>query len=334
MRNINSTASTGATAIGGYLELELPQAVHRLYPDALRFQSARAAFHALLLVGKPKRVWLPKYICNAMPDVVHALAIECSFYDLDPQLGVAPSVVLADGDWLLHVNYFGICGRQQQALSIRFNPAQLIFDHSQAYFSPPGPGLATIYSPRKFFGIPDGGLLLTTLPVAEPEHHDANSLARCAHLLARLYSVPEAGYAAFQQAEQTLDDSRPAAMSPLTRRLLASIDDEVVRLRRNDNFQFLHSRLQHVNRMQIDPADADGPLCYPLLSAIPDLRKALLAERIFVPTYWPEAASGTAADSLERDMVENCLPIPCDQRYDRTALSRVADTLARLLGDR
>ena len=37
-----------ADAIGGYLELELPRAGAGPHPDALAFQSARAAFRALL----------------------------------------------------------------------------------------------------------------------------------------------------------------------------------------------------------------------------------------------------------------------------------------------
>ncbi|AMP00901.1 hypothetical protein CAter282_3083 [Collimonas arenae] len=319
--------NTNQDAIGGYLELELPQAVHQLHRDAIKFQSARAALHALLLAGRPKRVWLPKYICNAIPEVLFTLDIECCFYDLDPQMGVAASVNIADNDWLLHVNYFGICGQQQQLLASRFDPSQLIFDHSQAYFSPPGNGLATIYSPRKFFGMPDGGLLLTSLAVAEPEQLDTHSLTRCAHLLARLHSVPEAGYAAFQQAERTLSDSRPLGMSPLSRRLLDSIDGETVRHRRNSNFQFLHSRLKHLNRLPIEPKNIDGPLCYPLLCSATGVRETLLAKRIFVPSYWPEVAERTVAGSIEQDLLANCLPLPCDQRYDQTELLRVVDTL-------
>ena len=42
-------------AIGGYFELELPPPRGERYPDALRYQSARAAFLALLLAGRPGR---------------------------------------------------------------------------------------------------------------------------------------------------------------------------------------------------------------------------------------------------------------------------------------
>ena len=49
-------------AIGGYFELELPRGQDDYYPQALKYQSARAAFYALLLFAKPQRVWMPYYI--------------------------------------------------------------------------------------------------------------------------------------------------------------------------------------------------------------------------------------------------------------------------------
>ena len=53
-------------ALGGYFELELPPAPNPLYPQALAYQSARAAFQALLTAGNPGRVWIPRFICDEM----------------------------------------------------------------------------------------------------------------------------------------------------------------------------------------------------------------------------------------------------------------------------
>lgn len=53
-------------AIGGYLELELPEERAWLLPSAVSYQAARKAFHALLRWGRPRRVWLQ----------LHELAIE------------------------------------------------------------------------------------------------------------------------------------------------------------------------------------------------------------------------------------------------------------------
>jgi len=310
-------------AIGGYFELELPVAIYPLPQHAIRFQAARAAFHALLNVGQPQRVWMPKYICDAMLAPLHALGIEIIFYDLDQRLGVVESVTLAPQDWLLYVNYFGLCGEQEAQLLKRFKPSQLIMDHSQAFFARPQNCLATIYSPRKFFGLPDGGLLHTDLNVSEPEQLDCGSVARCTHLLQRLDTTAEDGYADFKLAEETLHDSLPRRMSSLSARLFGCIDLDRVKQHRNTNFQFLHRNLKHLNRLQIDLRFIDAPLCYPLLVENSTLRKRLLAERVFVPTYWSEVIDRVAPDSLERHLIDHCIPLPCDQRYTTTDMAKV-----------
>lgn len=302
-------------AIGGYFELELPLQRKQLYPNAIGFQTARAAFYALLTEGTPSRVWMPKYICDAMLDPLKATKTEIVFYDLDSGLGVPNDVQIEDSDWLLYVNYFGVCAAQEDKLLKRFNPSQLIFDHSQAFFSPPGDCLATIYSPRKFFGVPDGGLLLTSLDVMVPEEIDAGSVARCTHLLKRLDGTPEAGYQDYNNAEETFCDIQPRRQSLLTDRLLISIDYDACKQQRNANFNYIHDQFNHLNELCFDTSRIDGPMCYPLLIDDATIRERLLANRIFVPIYWTEVGRRVNPSSFERYLLDKCLPIPCDQRY-------------------
>jgi hypothetical protein len=314
-------------AIGGYFELELPQPVAHLYPDALKFQSARAAFYALLNKGKPNRVWMPKYICDSMLAPLYALSIDIIFYDLTEQLNIASMVVLAKDDWLVYVNYFGICNEQERSVLNRFNPSQIILDHSQAFFAPPLDCLATIYSPRKFFGVPDGGLLVTQTVISTPTQIDEKSVSRCMHLLQRLDKDPESGYEYFKKAELSLNDIQPCKMSILTSKILNSIDYEVIRKKRNDNFCRLHEKFASINSLKINVDFINGPMCYPLFITDISVRQRLLTNRVFVATYWPEVKERVGNDSLEFQLVERCLPIPCDQRYSSTDLSVVYHAL-------
>lgn len=312
-------------AIGGYFELELPQQRKNLYPDAIRFQSARAAFYALLIEGRPRRVWMPKYICDSMLDPLKTTATEIVFYDIDSCFDVSKDVQIDDGDWLLYVNYFGVCTAQEDHLLKRFKSSQLVFDHSQAFFSPPRDCLATIYSPRKFFGIPDGGLLYTSLSVMEPNEIDVGSPTRCAHLLLRLNGAPETGYHDFKIAEQSLCDMQPRGLSLLTDRLLNSIDYEACKNQRNDNFHFLHEQLKNLNNLDLHMLHIAGPMCYPLLVDDAVVREILLANRIYVPTYWPEVSGRVNPGSFDRNLLERCLPLPCDQRYQQEDMARIVE---------
>lgn len=310
-------------AIGGYFELALPPERQPAYPSALMYQSARAAFHALLTAERPKRVWMPSYICDSMLAPLIATNTEIIHYHIDSSFDVPSEVQLAADDWLLYVNYFGICDAQEKSILKRFNPEQIILDHSQGFYSPPADCLATIYSPRKFFGVPDGGLLITKRPLQPPCNRDDSSVARYKHLLMRIDQSPEAGYQDFKNSEDTFAALEPRRISKVTERVLNSIDMQTCRTRRNENFRYLHENLGKLNQLQLDDQTISGALCYPLLLQTGSARTHLIGKRIFIPTYWPEVANRSAPASFNMQLLNNCLPLPCDHRYSIEDMSRI-----------
>lgn len=303
-------------AIGGYFELELPPPSQTKYQSALKYQSARAAFSALLRASKPNRVWMPHYICDSMLAPVKAAGMEICYYSLDKQLGIADKITLGRADILLYVNYFGVCSAQAEKILNQFNPSQVVLDFSQAFFSAPKNCLATIYSPRKFFGVPDGGLLFTQLDIDLPKTVDEGSEKRMRHLIARLGGTAESGYADYQLAEVSLNKLKPKRMSLLTERIFGAIDFEAARIQRNKNFHTLHKILSRSNRLGVDLEAVDGPMCYPYFSDNHSLRATLISERIFIPTYWPDILTRLDVPVFEEGLIKNIHPVPCDQRYD------------------
>lgn len=315
------------TAIGGYFELELPPARLPMHHAALKFQSARAAFSALLLSSKPNRVWMPHYICESMLTPVKAVDIEICYYSLDKQFGIADEITLGCSDVLLYVNYFGVCSHQVEKILNHFNSSQVVLDFSQAFFAAPKNCLATIYSCRKFFGLPDGGLLFTQLPIDLPEAVDEGSEKRMRHLIARLAGDAELGYADYQLAELSLNKLEPKRMSLLTERIFGAIDFEAARTQRNKNFYALHEILSRSNRLEVDLEAVDGPMCYPYFSDNHSLRATLISERIFVPTYWPDILTRLDVPIFEEGLVKNIHPLPCDQRYDIDDMDNICKLL-------
>ncbi|MBK9162191.1 MAG: hypothetical protein IPM27_11715 [Nitrosomonadales bacterium] len=315
--------------MGGYFELELPKAGKLPYPDALKYQSARVAFLALLRTHMPKRVWLPKYICDAMLTPLKTAGIEHVWYELDSNLDVSGEVQLCADDWLVYVNYFGLHKKNVDTLLERFPPQQIVLDYSQAFFEPPAEAaMATIYSPRKFFGIPDGGLLVGKVGAISVPERDVGSLDRSSHLLKRLAGYPEEGYADYRHAEETLSGCEPKRMSELTERILGAVDFDGARSVRHENFMFLHRELSGINPFEIDVAEAAAPLCYPFITNDRDLRQRMIANRIFVPTYWPEAL-GRVGDAWAEKMIRNLLPLPVDQRYGRDDMQRIVSIIRK-----
>lgn len=293
----------------------------------MRFQSARAAFAALLHATSPRAVWMPTYICDSMLQPVLQAGIPVRYYALRPNFHVGEQFGPEEGEILLYVDYFGICASAEAATRERFGGPRLVLDHSQAFFSGPDAAcLATIYSPRKFFGLPDGGLICTRAAITLPAETDSASLGRSQHLLLRHAGPATEGYEAFKRAEASLDECTPRRMSRLTSHILSSIDFDGVKARRNFNFEYLHDRLGGTNELKIEFRPVNGPLCYPMLTKA-STRERLLRNEIFVPTYWPEVRGRAAPGSFERELAERCLPLPCDQRYTPAMLERVVDVV-------
>jgi hypothetical protein len=320
-------------AIGGYFELELPKGLGQLHSASYQYQSARAALHALLLAIGPKRVWIPAYICNAMLSPLYALGITPIFYHLTESLNVDASVDLHADDLLIYVNYFGLQRSNEIALINRFAPAQLIFDRSQAFFAERDSLVTCIYSPRKFFGVADGGLLMTHVHLEPPVPAGIWDEGMYAHLITRTVASPEAGYTQFQYAESLLADTSPRKMSELSKKTLISIDYDHARKVRNENFTFLHQCLGHFNALPINLSECDGPLCYPLLLKGKRLADFLIAQRIYLPTYWEDARVRVKEESIEMAMINHCLPLPCDQRYGKEEMTRVANLVLAGIAD-
>ena len=230
-------------AIGGYFGLEIPQARQPFYPDALRFQSATAALRAFLDHLRPSRLWMPRYICPPLVDSVRASGVRVAHYALEDDMRVCRALDHGPNDAILCVDYFGVSSRAVDDAISRFGAARVIVDAAQALFRRRNHELAVIYSPRKFVGLPDGGLLATNRSVPTPVPQDEGSLARTAHLLLRLGHEVEEGYEEFRNAEASLMGQLPKRMSRLTSRLLDSIDLARVARRRRMNYAVLSERL-------------------------------------------------------------------------------------------
>ncbi|MDZ3990438.1 hypothetical protein [Pseudomonas sp. Teo4] len=250
-------------AIGGYFGLELPGLERVRYQGAMYFQSARACFHALLQKGKPSKVWLPYFNCDAFLNVLIASGIEYSFYSITEDFLVEDDIQLSEGEWLVYVNYFGICDAQCDAIIRRFGSDRVLLDHAQAYFCPPKDCLATIYSPRKFFGVPDGGVLISRLSVDHCSSSGSSSYERTLHLLKRFADSAESGYSDYQSAERALEVVDSSEMSSLSKKLLFNADADTVIEQRNRNFMALHEQLKSFNQLDFDVSSLRGPLCYP-----------------------------------------------------------------------
>ena len=144
-------------AIGGYFELELNRGVE-YHKNAIKLNTGRNCLEYIIKTSGIQKIYIPAYTCNVIMEPIIKLKIKFEFYNIDENLEPIFNKDLSVNEALLYTNYFGIKDKSVKKLA-RIYKKKLIVDNSQSFFSKPYNILGTFYSPRKFFGVPDGGYL-------------------------------------------------------------------------------------------------------------------------------------------------------------------------------
>lgn len=313
--------------IGGYFELETTD-LGSIYHDlSVALNSGRNALELIIRHLNVDKIYIPFYACDVILQPIEKLGIDYRFYALDMEF--FPKIdMLKKNEALIYVNYFGILYQRVEALSKRFN--NFIVDNSQAFFEKHLSKTYSFYSPRKFFGVPDGGFAYLNKDPREILKTDI-SYERFSHLIKRIDQGPEEAYGEFKANETKLDNLPLMSMSKLTRRVLSSINYEKVRKIRNENFKYLHQHLKQDNQLTdiITSAEINGPMVYPYLHKHnADLRVVLIKHKIFVARYWPNVTEWIAdKNSVEAYLFANLIPLPIDQRYSLRDMQSIIDVV-------
>ena len=226
-----------------------------------------------------------------------------------------PARDFAADDFIVYNNYFGVCGHNVDTLAACYE--NLIVDNAQSFYAKQK-GLAAFYSPRKFFGLPDGGIAIGK-NLKPAELLTAKSYDICSHLLKRHDLDASLAYTDFKINDDALVGLPVEGMSNLTRALMGNIDYASVAQKRRANFVYLHDCLH--STFPFAMSDDDVPMAYPYVTSDPKLRAHLIEKKIFVAKYWPGLTS--AADELANRII----PLPIDQRYGVMDMRRIVEVI-------
>ncbi len=296
--------------IGGYFSLECGH-TPLYHQNGIMLNSARNALRYIIKAYNIKEIAVPYYTC---PVVWQAIQIEgCRIipYDIDDKF--LPQQEFSSEIFILYNNYFGICHKNIVYLAQKYK--NLIIDNAQAFYAAKQ-GIASFYSPRKFFGLPDGGIAICDKESKE-QFEVSTSYNLCSHLLKRHDLGAESGYKDFQQNEDSFIEQPIQYMSLLTRSLMGNIDYEWVKNKRLENFSYLHRTLKEKNNLCINISENDVPSVYPLRIEDLSLRQKLIQNKIFVAKYWPKEENNACMASIRaQTLADTIIPLPIDQRYD------------------
>ena len=319
--------------IGSFLELQLPKGRELYNQDSniARLNTARMGiWHAFRITGC-KRIWIPIYQCDSIRDVFRAKGVEMCFYHQDNNFTPTDLEAL-ETDAVLLVNYYGIMSSSRmEELAKPYK--HVIIDCAQAFFCDPINNALTVYSCRKFVGVPDGSYV-----IGEDAHRFVKDYPQCyssdtaAFLLKRIeYGCEGKGYEARSLNEHRIDSEDCMQMSRLTYALMDAEDYEFNRQKRQENFAYAHNLFREINR--IDPTiymDKDTvPMVYPLVVEDDTLLQRLLAAKHFQGHWWSYICEEQPSDCFEYWLSRYVIPITIDQRYGEKELEYLSNVVKR-----
>lgn len=314
-------------AIGGYFGLEpFEERYDNYFQNAIKLNTGRNALEYILLQRDYSKIYLPYYSCEVLLEPIMRQNIEYEFYHISKDL--LPEITNnKPNEAILWINYFGILDNQISLLSNK--NINLIIDNSQALYAKPLSRIATFYSPRKFFGFPDGGLVYMKKQKDFSLDKD-NSEDRISHLIKRVAINAESGFEDFRINEAKLDNLPLKLMSDFTENALRCVNFESAKHIRNRNFNDLHSKLKSINQITplIEKSEFEAPMIYPFLSENnSELRDKLIKNKVYVAKYWPNVLNRVKVNSYEYFLTDNLLAIPIDHRITNEDIEYITNLI-------
>jgi hypothetical protein len=307
------------------------------WTDALFLANARSGLRVLVDRLSPPRVFLPSYLCDSLLTALRETRTEVVFYEVDGALSprAADLEAVREGDLVVAIAYFGFPAAEDVGRAARRAGAWLLEDKSQALLTAASDLEAdfVLYSPRKFVGVPDGGILASRCAVrlgdvpllAAPAAWWRAALAAATQRADYDRQGGERGwFDLFREAER-LSPVGACAMSGLSRHLLSTAFDygEIAR-RRVLNYRCLARRLGSAALLPDLPDDV-VPLGFPVrLADREGVRRHLVGHGIYPPVHWELAPHVPPAFAESHALSAAILTLPCDQRAGEGEMERMA----------
>lgn len=303
--------------IGGYFALELNNTNSYPHKNALHLQSARSAIKLLVKTHNIKEIYIPYFTCKSVLDAIKEMHCNIKFYSINEDL--SPQLECKNNNWIIYNDYFGINSHNVKAITKKYK--NIIIDNAQSFFAKKTK--ICFYSPRKFIGVSDGGILYDTKSTLKGVKQDS-SIKRAKYLFSRIEYGAEYGYKYFLDSEKSLDSKPIRKMSNLTKTLLHSINYKKNKTKRVQNYNHLNNILK--NSIKSFLGQNEIPMIYPYIGDN-KLRQYLIKNKIFIATYWQDLEKWCNKNSFEIHLRDSLVAIPIDQRYEIDDMNKIIEII-------
>lgn len=308
------------------------------------YYNARSALYAVTQVSSIQCIWLPSFLCETILYPFQRANLQCKYFAVDGRLQTDfEQIPIQPGDAILLISYFGVPVDDYVYSILKSKGALIIEDLSQSFYvEPKSIADFTILSLRKYFPVPDGGIVIShdekvlyDWPYAAKEdtsfaHHSLEALAG-----RTLYDAGFTDSREWFEVFQSAESSMPTGLHPMSNftqaQMVGVIDFENDRLQRISNFNFLFSELERVSL--IKDMKGSAPLGFPIvLERRDEVRSALFKHNIYPPIHWAVQGVVPVQYKESHELSRRVMTIPCDGRYDSFDMRRIVSILENECG--
>ncbi len=322
------------------------------------YVSGRSAIRAFCRqIGENKKILIPMYTCETVIAPFEKEGWSISFYaikrNLKPDLeDLRGKIEQYIPDAILVHSYFGFntLDAIDDLLYICKEKGIIVLeDITQSLLSDFIKTGADYYvgSLRKFFAIPEGGVLLSASQELQSNSREPVSqiveLAKEAFSHKKAYMEEDdvrkedflAEYSIWKQCFVQYDDIYE--MSEISQEIMRYMDVRDIKKKRRENYLFLYDNLKSIKEIEYVlgiPTEQEVPLYFPVYIKDKLERKPIqsyLADKnIYCPIIWPQYVSSDWIGSESKYVYEHILCIPIDQRYGQEEMLYIIKSLEKL----
>jgi hypothetical protein len=300
--------------------------------SAALFPNSRSALSYVVDKISAGRVWYPAYTCGTS-----VVTNQPNFYpicedSLTPDIDFLASN-LSPGDVVVAIDYFGRSPDPTFISFVKSQPSIIwVQDCAQSVSPRVLWGTFQIFSPRKLFGVADGGVLTFSPEISTsdlPPFPQFTSLAppglmpRILRKIELRYAMDLGSYEEYVNSESVIA-VQSAGISPLTYRQLRGINMASVVRSRVANHNVLSQALSDHSFFKNEISDW-VPFGFAMKTESKEsLIRRLFSRGVYPASHWSNLPSPKDAFEGLHVLAEAEITLPCDQRYSEEDMERLA----------
>ena len=346
--NIDDKIIGGMFGLPDTVEPKVAILSHRwkfLDESSLFLANGRSGIIVLIDRLKTSGVWMPSYLCPTMIESVDQKKTNVRFYEVDCNLCISSTNwvdQIQSGDLVVLIDYFGFPMDSKVATLAKKQGAWILEDACQALLSEHVGQYSDfiLFSPRKFIGVPDGGVLVSCCDITfddiELKHVPTYWWLKMLEAVINrrefdLYGGKRRWYQLFRETGTTTPCGY-FAMSDLSKKLLFNcFDYSKIAQQRIENYSVLAHRLKNIALFDSLPKGT-VPLGFPVIHKQRDrIRESLFQKQIYPPVHWPIKGIVPGQFIESHRLANNIMTLPCDQRYAPSQAQFIASTFLEIM---